>query len=41
MTDEAWLALFKMVEANELRGKVKVLRWDAKAMAWRPDGMDG
>jgi hypothetical protein len=41
MTDEAWLALFKMVEANELRGKVKLLRWDAKAMAWRPDSMDG
>ena len=39
MTDEAWLALFEMVEANELRGKV--LRWDAKAMAWRPDSMDG
>jgi hypothetical protein len=41
MTDEAWLALFEMVEANELRGKVKVLRWDAKAMAWRPDSMNG
>jgi hypothetical protein len=39
MTDEAWLALFEMVEANELRGKV--LRWDAKAMAWRPDSMNG
>jgi hypothetical protein len=39
MTDEAWLALFEIVEANELRGKV--LRWDAKAMIWRPDSMDG
>lgn len=39
MTDEAWLALFEMVEANEPRGKV--LRWDAKAMAWGPDNMDG
>jgi hypothetical protein len=39
MTDEAWLALFEMVEANELRGKV--LRWDAKAMAWRSDSMNG
>jgi hypothetical protein len=34
-TDEAWLALFEMVEANELRGKV--LRWDSSASAWRPD----
>lgn len=39
MTDEAWLALFDMVEANELRGKV--LRWDAKANAWRSDSIDG
>ena len=35
MTDEAWLALFEMVNANELRGKV--LRWDSSASAWRPD----
>ena len=34
MTDEVWLALFEMVEANELRGKV--LRWDSSASAWRP-----
>lgn len=39
MTDEAWLALFEMVEANELRGKV--LRWDAKANAWRSDSIGG
>ena len=35
MTDEAWLALFEMVKASELRGKV--LRWDSSASAWRPD----
>lgn len=34
-TDEAWLALFEMVKADELRGKV--LRWDSSASAWRPD----
>lgn len=33
MTDEAWLALFETVNANELRGQV--LRWDGKALAWR------
>jgi hypothetical protein len=38
MTDETWLALFEMVNANELRGKV--LRWDEKAMAWRPDSAE-
>ena len=36
MTDEAWLALFEMVEADELRGK-KVVRWDSSASAWRHD----
>lgn len=35
MTDEAWLALFDLVKTSELRGKV--VRWDEKAMAWRPD----
>jgi hypothetical protein len=35
MTDEAWLALFEMVEADELRGRV--LRWDEKAVARRAD----
>jgi hypothetical protein len=35
MTDEVWLALFEMVEATELRGKV--LRWDSSASAWRSD----
>jgi hypothetical protein len=30
-----WLALFEMVEATELRGKV--LRWDSSASAWRSD----
>ena len=39
VTDEAWLALFEMVNADELRGKV--LRWDEKAMAWRPDSAEG
>jgi hypothetical protein len=34
MTDEAWLALFEIVNAGELRGRV--LRWDEEAMAWRP-----
>jgi hypothetical protein len=38
MTDEAWLALFEMVNADEVRGKV--LRWDEKAMAWRPDSVE-
>ena len=38
MTDEAWLALFEMVNANELRGRV--LRWDEKARVWRPDRAD-
>jgi hypothetical protein len=37
-TDEAWLALFEMVESDELRGKV--LRWDSGASAWRPDPYD-
>ena len=32
MTDEAWLALFEMVEASELHGKV--LRWDSSASTW-------
>ena len=36
MTDEAWLALFEMVEADELHGK-KIVRWDSSASAWRPD----
>jgi hypothetical protein len=35
MTDEAWLTLFEMVNANELHGKV--VRWDEKAKAWLPD----
>jgi hypothetical protein len=35
MTDEAWLALFEMVEADELHGRM--LRWDEKAMTWRAD----
>ena len=35
MTDEAWLALFEMVESGELRGKV--VRWDDSASVWRPD----
>jgi hypothetical protein len=38
MTDEAWLALFEMVNAGGLRGRV--LRWDEKAMAWRPDSAE-
>ena len=38
MTDEAWLALFDLVNASELRGKV--VRWDEKAMAWRADSAD-
>jgi len=38
MTDEAWLALFEMVKTDELRGKV--LRWDEKAMVWRPDSAE-
>jgi hypothetical protein len=33
MTDEAWLALFDLVNTTELRGKV--VRWDEKAMVWR------
>jgi hypothetical protein len=40
MTDEAWLALYKMVQANELRDKGKVLRWDADAMVWRSGSGD-
>ena len=39
MTDEAWLALYEMVEAKELRGKI--LRWDDDAMAWRSDSPEG
>ena len=35
MTDEAWLALFELVEAGRLHGKV--LRWDEKAMTWCAD----
>jgi hypothetical protein len=35
MTDDAWLALFETVKANELHGKV--VRWEDKAMVWRPD----
>jgi len=32
MTDEAWLVLFEMVNANELHGKVQ---WDETAKTWR------
>ena len=35
MTDEAWLALFDLVNASELRGKL--VRWDETAMVWRAD----
>ena len=35
MTDKAWLALFEMVNAGELRGKV--LRWDEPASVWRAE----
>lgn len=38
MTDEAWLALFEVVNADKLHGKV--LRWDADAMVWRADSAD-
>ncbi|HUN34166.1 MAG TPA: hypothetical protein VMU95_19360 [Trebonia sp.] len=38
MTDEAWLALFDVVQAGELNGKV--LRWDEKATAWRADSAE-
>jgi hypothetical protein len=35
MTDDAWLALFETVNANDLRGKE--LRWDEAAGEWRPE----
>jgi hypothetical protein len=38
MTDEAWLALFELVEADELHGKV--LRWNEKTMTWQADSSD-
>ena len=38
MTDEAWLALFEIVNAEEVRGKA--LRWDDDAKEWRPDSTD-
>jgi hypothetical protein len=34
MTDEAWLVLFEMVNANELHGKVQ---WDETAKTWRAE----
>lgn len=34
MTDEAWLVLFEMVNANELHGKV---HWDETAKTWRAE----
>ena len=39
MTDEAWLALFEMVNANDLRGKE--LHWDEAAGEWRPSEAPG
>jgi hypothetical protein len=36
LSDEAKLAMLDVdVASDELRGKI--LRWDEKAMAWRPD----
>jgi len=38
MTDEAWLALFELVETGELHGKV--VRWDENAVTWRADNAE-